>query len=115
MFNKTFEGLYLEYPVACIASKILFDYYDTSKNFNENYLRKSTPDEESKGIDYIYKDGDLILNFQIKIENIDASFLRSSSNAISQLPDDVYICEVKKTKTGIKIKITYNGEVIVGT
>jgi hypothetical protein len=114
MFTKTFQGFYVEKPIVNLVCKLIFEVNDSVENFKQVKLRKSIAEEETKGIDYIYEDGSLILNFQVKSGESDASFLRKTSHAISKLPNDVYCCIYTKKEDGkIKLTVKYNDAILL--
>lgn len=113
MFTKTFQGLYVEKPIANFICKLLFAANDNVDQYNPEKLRKSSIQEESKGIDYVYADGNLVLFFQIKTGVSQADYLRKTSKAISSFPDDVYCCEYIRNEDKIKLVVRLNGRILL--
>jgi hypothetical protein len=107
LFTKTYQGFFLEYPIVSFVCKQICRDNDDIDHFVQSKLRKSTAKEESKGIDYVYEDFDLIMNFQVKTGQNNENF-RHKSNFITKLPNDVYCCIYIKNKESINLKVILN-------
>ena len=118
IFQKTFNGLMLERPVATYVTKYLLHLRDdVPKNykFKENCLFKADEEMEAKGIDYYYQDQKINLNFQIKTgDKAAGTNVRKRQKNISRLPENVYCCFLEPIENSNEFNLTifYNDKEI---
>jgi len=112
IFQKTFEGMRLEEPIASFVSKQILIH--RKMKFNIEKIRKSIKEEESKGIDYIYEiDENKMLYFQIKTGNIEqGNNISNRQQGIPKIKSDIYHCVYEKNKNNISLKVFFNNKLL---
>lgn len=112
LFEKTFDGLMLEKPIALFASKWIMK--ERKDKFDKDKIRKSRKDEESKGIDYVYEVNEKEwLYFQIKTGDAEqGNNIRKRQKNIPAIGNNIYHCEYQANKNDISLKIYLDNKLL---
>ena len=105
MFDKSFFGLLIEEPIAIKVFKTLVK--ESGKKFHKEFSRKSSSNEESKGIDYVYDDPDNKILLQIKPS--ESEWYRKMRSGIPEINNNCFLIEYetdKKNNDTINLIIT---------
>lgn len=114
IYQKTYNGMMLEGPVASFCAKKILEIKN-KKSFKKEFLRKSNPSEESKGIDYIYYDGEIKLLIQVKTGNRNNfNNVKKRKSNIIKINDDIYCCNLEeKENNKFEVTISVNNEILI--
>lgn len=116
IYQKTYNGMMLEEPTAIFCIKKILEIKNKKRLFNKKFFRKSNPSEESKGVDFIYDDGEEVILIQVKTGNKNNfdNVKKRKSNLI-KINDNVYCCNLEdKGNNRFEITISLNGKVLIG-
>lgn len=99
IFQKTFDGMILEQPLAYLCAKIIVKLLlNSNAKLIKSNIHKSDPEMESKGIDYYYEDIKKNIKFfmQIKTGNEEAGDnIRKRQENITKISENIYFCFLK--------------------
>lgn len=104
LFDKTFKGMMLEKPIALISIKKILELEFPDEKLDRKKIFKSNPNQESKGIDFVY----LLNNKEQLYLQIKTGEQKSKDNINNADFQNKYLC-VYKNKT---ITIIYNNQII---